>query len=157
MKFGMNLTVPAEEMDECERLTRPVWLAASLTNDIQSWEKERAHAAEKSDTNAVWVLMKQESLTEEKAKIRVLQLIKYKVTEFCETIQSLDGRKDLSPGSKCLVEVAQYMISGNLIWGMSCPRYHSGQTLNQLQIKRMKHGQPPLIISVNNRGSRVSI
>jgi hypothetical protein len=38
--FGMRLTIPPEERDECMRLTRRAWLAAFLTNDVQSWEKE---------------------------------------------------------------------------------------------------------------------
>ncbi|KAF1976245.1 hypothetical protein BU23DRAFT_565931 [Bimuria novae-zelandiae CBS 107.79] len=32
--FGMGLAIPSEEKDECWRLTRPVWLASVLTNDV---------------------------------------------------------------------------------------------------------------------------
>ena len=59
--FGIGLTIPQNEKDECWRLTRPVWLTAVLTNDVQSWEKEfkLVYTTDKTDmTNGVWVLIK---------------------------------------------------------------------------------------------------
>ncbi|KAF9739317.1 hypothetical protein PMIN01_01951 [Paraphaeosphaeria minitans] len=41
-------SIPPEEKDKCRRLTRTVWLAAFLTNDIRSWEKECGNSRSRS-------------------------------------------------------------------------------------------------------------
>ncbi|KAI1413293.1 geranylgeranyl pyrophosphate synthase [Hypoxylon sp. FL1857] len=141
--FAMGLTIPPEEKGECLRLTRPVWLAAILTNDVQSWEKEvkSFHTTDKTDmSNGVWILMKQYSIDVEEAKRRVLEIVKAFVAEFVDTVQNIRLREDLSCDSRCFIEAAQYQISGNLLWGSSCPRYHADQTLNELQLSRMRRG-----------------
>jgi hypothetical protein len=143
--WGMGLTIPSEEKDECWRLTRPVWLAAVLTNDVQSWEKEveLVHTTNKVDmTNGVFILMKQDSIDVEEAKHRVLQRVRTFVAEFVNTVKNIHSRQDLSHDSRVFVESAQYMVSGNLVWGTSSPRYHANQALNELQAARMKHGWP---------------
>jgi hypothetical protein len=143
--WGMGLTIPSEEKDECWRLTRPVWLAAALTNDVQSWEKkvELVHTTNKVNmTNGVYILMKQDSIDVEEAKHRVLQRVRIFVAEFVNTVKSIHSRQDLSYDSRVFVESAQYMVSGNLVWVISSPRYNANQALNELQAARMKHGWP---------------
>ncbi|KAF2451313.1 terpenoid synthase [Karstenula rhodostoma CBS 690.94] len=148
MTFGMALTIPPEEKDECVNLTRCVWLAAFLTNDVQSWEKEREEyktliaASDGEDTphmvNGVWVLMQQDGVDVEEAIKRVLQKVKGFVADVVRTVEDVRSREDLSEDSRCFVEAAQYMVSGNLVWGIDSPRYHADRTLNALQVARME-------------------
>ncbi|KAJ4352421.1 uncharacterized protein N0V89_007769 [Didymosphaeria variabile] len=148
----------AFEIDECSRLTRPAWAAAFLTNDVQSWEKEceeyknQTKLNHTADTphmvNGVWILMRQYSIGVQEAIDRVHQKVKVFVAEFVDTVSTLDGRKDLSEDSRSFVEAAQYMVSGNLIWGMSSPRYRSDRTLNGLQMAGLKCTGPPHVSPV---------
>ncbi|OAG09799.1 terpenoid synthase [Paraphaeosphaeria sporulosa] len=143
MTFGMALTIPPEEKEECMALTRRAWHAAFLTNDVQSWEKECAEyekqvaLSEGVETphmvNSVWVLMQQESLNVEEAIERVLEKVKGFVAEYAEIVTGIQGRMDLSEDSQCFVEAAQYMVSGNLVWGMESPRYHADRGLDRVQ------------------------
>jgi hypothetical protein len=147
--FGMALTIPPNEKEECFRLTRPVWAAAALTNDVQSWEKECKLVALQEDkadmTNGIFVLMKQDpSLDVEEAKRRVLQKAKDFVAEYVETVRTVHDRADLSPDSRVFIEAMQYMVSGNLMWGISTPRYHPDRSLTDMQISRMQHGWPAM-------------
>lgn len=152
MTFGMGLSIPTEEQDECMRLTRCVWLAAFLTNDVQSWEKECGEykkqvaisdAAEAPHmVNGVWVVMQQEHVDVQEAIRRVLQKVKGFVAEVVDIVEHVRCREDLSEDSRCFVEAAQYMVSGNLVWGIGSPRYHPDRTLNALQVARMTSSWP---------------
>ncbi|KAL1876932.1 hypothetical protein Daus18300_002538 [Diaporthe australafricana] len=141
----MALTIPAEDKDAVFNLTRPVWAAAALTNDVQSWEKEDRlfQKDEKTDmTNGVWILMREHSIGVEEAKRRILEKAKEHVAVFVKTLSQLHSRLDLSHDSRLFVEAMQYMVSGNLLWGISTPRYHSDQSLDELMVARMKYGWP---------------
>ncbi|KAJ3569175.1 hypothetical protein NPX13_g6171 [Xylaria arbuscula] len=132
--FGMGLTIPPEEKSECIRLTQPAWLAASLTNDVQSYDKEYKlhHARDNvSMANGIWVLMQQHSLDFEVAKVRVLQKIRYFVAKFTNNLENI-RTSNLSLDSRRLVEASQYMVSGNLHWGMLSPRYEVNQNQTDL-------------------------
>jgi hypothetical protein len=139
--FGMRLAIPPAERDECMRLTRRAWLAAFLTNDVQSWEKECEEYKNQvalSDTadaphmvNGVWVLMQQDSVDVQEAIQRVLQKVRGFAAEFVDIVGDVGSRKDLSEDSRCLVEAAQYMVSGNLVWGADSPRYRGDQSLDE--------------------------
>jgi hypothetical protein len=93
-------------------------------------------------TNRVFILMKQDSIGVEEAKHRVLQRVRTFVAEFVNTVKNIYNGQDLLYDSRVFVESAQYMVSGNLVWGISSPRYHANQALNELQAARMKHGWP---------------
>lgn len=143
--FAMALTIPAEDKDEVFNLTRPVWAAAALTNDVQSWEKEDRlfQKDEKTDmTNGVWIFMRENSIGVEEAKHRILEKVKEHVAAFVKTLSQIHSRLDLSHDSRLFVEAMQYMVSGNLMWGISTPRYHSNQSLDELMVARMKYGWP---------------
>nr|BCP56498.1 phomopsene synthase [Diaporthe amygdali] len=161
--FAMALTIPAEDKDEVFTLTRPVWAAAALTNDVQSWEKEdklfqKDNATDM--TNGVWMLMKQYSIGVEEAKRRILGKAREHVAEFVKTLSQIHNRLDLSLDSRLFVEAMQYMISGNLMWGISTPRYHSDQSLDEMMVARMKYGWPnhrevtKLTSDLENRGTK---
>ncbi|KAI0517898.1 fusicoccadiene synthase [Xylaria bambusicola] len=140
--FGMCLTIPAEEKDECFRLSRPVWAAAALTND-ETILTEDIIVVGSQDTNnmvnSVWVLMKQHSVDVDTAKGMILEKVRYFVAEYVDTVKNVHDMDKLSLDSKRFIETMQYMISGNLLWSVSTPRYHPDCTLTDLQISRMKH------------------
>lgn len=163
----MGLTIPPEEKDECVRLTRAAWLAAFLTNDVQSWEKEwKKEYQNQLDSNCtgeaphmvngVWVLMKQDSIDVQEAIARVLQKVKFFVAEFVDIVRVIHNREDLSHDARCLVEVAQYMVSGNLIWGASTPRYRPDVTLSEPQAARMTNGRSTDVAPVFRHAKDIS-
>lgn len=141
----MALTIPAEEKDTVFNLTRPVWAAAALTNDVQSWEKEERLFRKddaKDMNNGVWILMREYSIGVEEAKRRILEKVKEHVAEYVKILSTIHSRHDLSFDSRVFVEAMQYMVSGNLMWGISTPRYHTDQRLDDLMVARMNYGWP---------------
>ncbi|KAK8091557.1 hypothetical protein PG997_001918 [Apiospora hydei] len=158
MTFGLALTIPPQEKDTCWRLTRPVWVAMGLTNDVQPWAKE-VKAFQATDKtcmpNGVWIIMKRDSVDVGEAKLRVLQVVKSAVAEYTELIRNIHKRVDLSQDSRLLLEAAQYMISGNVAWGTTCPRYHAEQSLTKYQLARMENGWPdPMALFASSLGSK---
>ncbi|KAK3377643.1 isoprenoid synthase domain-containing protein [Podospora didyma] len=123
--FGMGLTISAEEEEICLELSRPAWQAAILVNDIQSWEVEYSVALEQKVplTNAIWVLMKQHSLSLDEAKELCREKSKTLVAEYMSILGVASGRDDLSKDARALLESLQYMITGNVVWGFQSPRY----------------------------------
>ncbi|OJJ87098.1 uncharacterized protein ASPGLDRAFT_23142 [Aspergillus glaucus CBS 516.65] len=86
----MGLVVQEEEEGLCHKLARPVWGAASLINDLQSWDKEykiaQAHGNHEL-RNAIGLLMKQHSIDAGAAKQRCCQKIKAFVAEYVQTLE----------------------------------------------------------------------
>ncbi|KAI1298516.1 fusicoccadiene synthase [Xylaria venustula] len=140
--FGMCLTIPSAEKEDCFRLTRPAWAAAALTNDLQSWDKEckSIQTQDKVDmANGIWVLMKQHSIDVDEAKSLIVQKVLHCVVELVDIINNLHTNESLSLDSWRLIEATQYyMVSGNALWGMSSPRYHADRSLTDLQFARMQ-------------------
>lgn len=129
----MALTIPDEEMDLCKELGRPTWSALALTNDLYSWEKER-DAAEKVGAshmiNAIWVLMREYSITEPQAQDLCRQKIKEYVAEAVSIVQETKSNSDLSLDLRAYTEAMLYSISGNLVWSIYCPRYHPEESFD---------------------------
>lgn len=159
--FAMSLVVQEEEEELCHKLARPVWGAASLTNDLQSWDKEYkvAQAHDNHELkSAIWLLMKQHSIDAETAKQRCCQRIKAFVGEYVQTLEYNKVRQDISGPVRTFVEAMQYMLSGNLIWGWQCPRYNPDCKPNQLQLATMKalgypfSSPPELLHRLNDPG-----
>ncbi|GAP91440.1 putative fusicoccadiene synthase [Rosellinia necatrix] len=126
LTFGMALTIPDDEYDMCMAMARPGYAALGLTNDLFSWEKER-HDSEKAGLdyvfNAIWVIMKEQSVTEAEAKDICRREIKKHVSTFKQTIQETKHSPCLSKDLKTYLEAVLYSISGNLVWSACCPRY----------------------------------
>ncbi|KAF2708718.1 terpenoid synthase [Pleomassaria siparia CBS 279.74] len=143
--FGCALTIPENEFELCEELVLPAVIAASLTNDLFSYEKE-LEAAQKSGrldvVNGLWYLMLEHKLTLEEAKVRCRNRIKVEVAKYVQTVQEVRYRVDLSDDTKRYIELMQYSISGNVVWSQQCPRYNKQATYNQRQRLRMTHGDP---------------
>lgn len=127
----MGLTIPDEEMGLCKELARPAWAALALTNDLYSWEKERDTAARIGDphvVNAIWVLMREYSITESEAQELCRQKIKECVSESVRIVDRTKKNLDLSLDLRVYIEAILYSISGNLVWSIYCPRYHPEKT-----------------------------
>ena len=141
--FGMGLTIPIEESELCAQLMRPAWIAAGLTNDLFSWEKEYAAARRNGQpnvVNAIWVLMGEHSITEYQAKELCREKIKVAVADYLQVIKKHSSDTKISLDLRKYIVAMQYSLSGNVVWSLQCPRYHSDAQYNQLQLLRMKHG-----------------
>ncbi|KAH8728004.1 fusicoccadiene synthase [Phaeosphaeriaceae sp. PMI808] len=141
--FGCALTIPDDELDLCSQLVQPAVIAASLTNDVYSYEKE-VEAARKAGkdhvTNGLWVLMIEHGISLEEAKVRCRDRIKKEVAEYVQVVERVRIRDGLSSDAKKYVELMQYSVSGNVVWSIQCPRYHKGETYNERQQLRATFG-----------------
>ena len=141
--FGMGISIPEEEMDLCRRLTRPAWIASGLTNDYYSWEKECKASLEKGQVytaNAIWVLMREHSLTVDQAKDLCWQKIKGNVAEYVRIVEENLNNENLSLDLRRYIDCMQYTLSGNVVWSKLCPRYNQTASFNESQLLRMKYG-----------------
>lgn len=148
----MALTISEHEMDLCSQLARPAFAAISLTNDLFSWEKEREDA--KRDglsyvVNAIWVIMRELSMTELEAKAVCREKIKDYVAESVRVGEETQRNCDISSDLRTYIEALQYSISGNLVWSIYCPRYHTEASYNNVQLSMMEEpfGQPDRMTS----------
>lgn len=127
LTFGMALTIPESEYDRCMELARPGYAVLGLTNDLYSWEKEKQDALRlKQDYvfNAIWVIMREMQVTEEQAKAICSEEIKKYVSEFTSTVETVKKDDSLSKDLRTYLEAVMYSCSGNLVWSITCPRYH---------------------------------
>jgi fusicocca-2,10(14)-diene synthase len=135
----MGITIPEHEMDLCKTLGRPTWEALVLTNDLYSWEKERddaARAGHAEVVNAVWVIMKEHSVSEPEAK-KICELkIKESVAQALQVADKTKRDRSLSPDLRKYTEAMLYSISGNLVWSIYCPRYHPDQARPRVERAR---------------------
>ncbi|KAI1139409.1 fusicoccadiene synthase [Hypoxylon sp. FL0543] len=99
LTFGMALTIPDEELELCTQLAKPGYAALGLTNDLYSWEKER-RAAEQAGKdyvfNAVWVITKERSTSEEEAKMICREEITKYISQYCHTVEEIRVDTSLS-------------------------------------------------------------
>ncbi len=137
----MAITIPEHETDPCKQLVGPAFAAISLTNDLFSWEKER-DAAERDGyphvVNAIWVLMREHSITELEAQQLCREEIKKFVDESVRVAEDASRNNDISLDLRKYVEAIQYSLSGNLVWSIYCPRYHPGASYNDDQYLMME-------------------
>ena len=123
----MALIIPEAEMSLCKDLVRSAWAAVGLINDLYSWEKEY-EAARKSEqphiVNAIWVIMRELSISAEEAKVVCREKIEESVAEYLVVVQQARVNPDISSDLRTYVEAIQYSLSGNLVWSVYCPRYH---------------------------------
>jgi hypothetical protein len=130
-------------MPTCAELVLPAVIAASLTNDLYSYEKE-AEAARRAGndhiTNALWVLMVEHDISLEEARERAKGRIKEEVAKYVQVVADVNSRHDLSSDARKYIELMQYSVSGNVVWSIQCPRYHKGATYNERQRLRAEFG-----------------
>jgi Terpene synthase family 2, C-terminal metal binding len=139
----MGITIPEEESELCAKLMRPAWIAAGLTNDLFSWEKEYEAAQQNGlpdVVNAIWVLMGEHSITAEQAKLLCREKIKIAVADYLVIVKENANNTSISLDLRRYIEAMQYSLSGNVIWSLTCPRYHATKQYNVLQLQRMEEG-----------------
>lgn len=124
--FGMAITIPEEEMDLCRQLTRSAYIASALQNDIFSLEKElevSRRQGHKNVVNAVWLMMRDHSITVNEARELCKAKIREHVAEYLRIIESVKDKLDVSLDLRTYLDAMLYTISGNVIWSIICPRY----------------------------------
>ena len=124
--FGMALTIPDSEMELCKHLTRPAFAAISLTNDLYSWKKEYRDAQRDGMPhviNAIWVLMRELSVSEAEAMEICRLRIKQYVADYHKVLQDVECDGTMSVDLKKYIDALQYSLSGNLVWSIYSPRY----------------------------------
>jgi len=141
--FGCGITVPEEERGICKELAAPAAIAASLTNDLFSYEGEY-EAAQTAGlpgfTNALCVLMDEHNISLEEAKAKCRARIKEEVAKYARNVRDTMSRNDLSSDAKRYIDLMQYSVSGNIVWTLQCPRYRKGVQYNERQTMRARDG-----------------
>ncbi|EMD69041.1 hypothetical protein COCSADRAFT_130354 [Bipolaris sorokiniana ND90Pr] len=135
--FGCAITIPPEEEALCTEFLTPALSAASLVNDLFSFEKK------KNDTNiqnAVYIIMKEHGCDEAEGRERLKARIRQEMAKFVQIVKDTKTRPDLSDDIKRYIDVMQYTLSGNVVWSAQCPRYNLKAKWNELQMLRAKHG-----------------
>jgi hypothetical protein len=122
----MALIIPEDELDLCFELARPGYTALGLVTNLYSWEEEKRAATDVGLDyvfNAIWVIIKESSITEEEA----IAICREKINDAMSTFNNTRIKISVSQLSKDMVvylEAVRYSYIGNLVWSMYCPRYH---------------------------------
>jgi ophiobolin F synthase len=115
----------------------PALIAASLVNDLFSFEKEKNDA---NCQNAVYIVMKEHGCSEKEGRERIKQRIRIETANYVQIVKDTKLRTDISEEVKRYVDVMQYTLSGNVVWSAQCPRYNLKAQWNELQMLRATHG-----------------
>jgi len=98
--------------------------------------------------NAIWILMREHSISESRAKEVCRQKIRECVTEAIRIVEDTKKNPNYSLDLKRYLEAILYSISGNLVWSVYCPRYHPEKLYDPLTMSMMadveKEGVYPL-------------
>ena len=139
--FAMGLSIPEDQQQTCLDLSEPMWITSCLANDCHSWEREHQAAADNnhdSVSNAIWVLMNRHSMTCDEAKAECRQRATQYAAEYLRVVDAAKARDDLCQDAKFLLDVLRFAISGHVVWGLQCLRYHPDKTLSPKQLEMAK-------------------
>ncbi|KIK55681.1 hypothetical protein GYMLUDRAFT_248492 [Collybiopsis luxurians FD-317 M1] len=153
--FSMSLKIKEYEMDKCWELTQSAYFVLVLQNDLFSWEKELEEAEHYSLSrimNILWILTREHNTDFQEAQDICRELIKKYVAEYVQIVEDVKDDESLSVDLRKYIESLQYYISGNLVWGMTCPRYHKEVSFNQRQLEWMRNGLPDRDTSLVSSG-----
>ncbi|KAL6239865.1 hypothetical protein BDW75DRAFT_248656 [Aspergillus navahoensis] len=145
LTFAQAITIPEDELDMCHQLATTAYLHMALVNDLVSWEKERQNALALGKdycTNFVFVAMEEHGLSENEAQDRCRSEIKKATAEYLRVFEDAKSRNDLSHDTMKYLESVLYSMSGNVVWGLNCPRYYASASYNDRQLEWMKNGIP---------------
>ena len=81
--FGMDISIPEEELGVCHELANTAYLNLGLTNDLYSWQKECETAVAMGQdyvVNVISVLMEEHGVSEEEAKAVCKEKIKVTIS-----------------------------------------------------------------------------
>jgi hypothetical protein len=138
MIFAMGLVIPDDQQQTCLDVSDTFWLQFSLANDCHSWEREQKMAStsgQASVTNAFWVLMNKHSMSCDEAKRVCREKASQYAAEYVRVVETAKVRSDLCDDAKLLLERMTFAISGNIVWGLQCPRYHDDRALTAAQLE----------------------
>ncbi|KAK8059989.1 hypothetical protein PG996_009919 [Apiospora saccharicola] len=145
--FGMGLRIPDHELERCQALVAPAWIAVGLQNDLWSWPKEVVAAKAQGQDhiiNSIWVLMQEHGISVSEAMQICRQLIKDYVATYIHTVDAHQDDASLSEDLRKYLLAIKYSISGHLVWSLHCPRYNPAVTFNKRQRAWMCGGVPSL-------------
>lgn len=143
----MGLHIPDHELERCQALVAPAWIAVGLQNDLWSWPKEvEAAKAQGKDhiINSIWVLMQEHRISVSEAMQICRQLIKDHVETYKNTVETHKDNTSLSEDLRRYLMAIKYSISGHLVWSLNCPRYNPEARFSQRQRSWMCNGVPSL-------------
>jgi hypothetical protein len=83
--------------------------------------------------NAIRVIMGQHSVSEEEAKKLCHGKIFALVQDYKVIVEQYRKDDSVCLDLKRYIEALQYYISGNLVWSLTCPRYHPETEFNACQ------------------------
>ncbi len=83
--------------------------------------------------NAIWVLMREHSITVDEAKEVCRQKIKDYVVDYLRIVEENQSNMNLSLDLRKFIEAMQYSLSGNAVWSRYSPRYNPEAALDELQ------------------------
>ena len=138
--LGMAITLSEAELQHCEAIVRPAWIALGLQNDYYSWDKEVRSARSHGRTNvvnAIAVLMQEHSVIEDQAKQLCKEKTRDLVLEYNRSVEESRSRTELSYDMRRYLEALRYSLSGNAVWSLTCPRYHPESGFNERQLAMM--------------------
>lgn len=129
MLFGLGMTLTPEEDEKLEDVVYNFYAALGLANDYFSFEREYdefQHSDATTLTNAVWLYMNWQNVGVETAKNMVREATMTYEKNFLSLCQRFKASQP--PVSSKINEYLtslQHLLSGNVVWSISCPRYHS--------------------------------
>jgi hypothetical protein len=129
MLFGMGITLTKEEDALLGDIARPCYASLALANDYFSFDQEWAEAQSKPGApkpiNAVWLYMQWRGVNEAVAKRLVVEATNRYETRFLELCEQFrEDHAPLDPKLDRYLRGLSYQVSGNVVWSLSCPRYH---------------------------------
>ncbi|KAI6777686.1 isoprenoid synthase domain-containing protein [Emericellopsis cladophorae] len=117
MLFGMGMVLTDKEHDEFASVVRPCFAS--------EWDEAQEPGAPKP-VNAVWLYMQWQGVDIASAKLLVLEAASHHEKQFLSLCDEF--RRKFAPVSETAdryLRGLSYQISGNVIWSLNCPRYHS--------------------------------
>jgi fusicocca-2,10(14)-diene synthase/ophiobolin F synthase len=78
--------------------------------------------------------MHRQSMTLEEANAVCRARAREYAAEYLQVVESARGRDDLCRDAKSFLDALRLGISGNIAWGLQCPRYHTDRKLTQAQL-----------------------
>ncbi|KAK8051650.1 hypothetical protein PG993_003035 [Apiospora rasikravindrae] len=148
--FGMGLRIRDHELERCQALVAPAWIAVGLQNDLWSWPKEVEAAKAQGKVhiiNSIWVLMQEHHIRVREAMQICRQLIKDYVAEYLATVEAYKDDESLSGDLRRYLLAIKHSISGHLVWSLNCPRYNPEVPFNERQRSWMCNGVPAIGLS----------
>jgi hypothetical protein len=130
MLFGMGMTLTPEEDALLADVVRPCYAALALANDYFSFDREWAEIQTNpvggKPINAVWLYMQWRGVGTAVAKRLVTEAANRYERQFLELCEQFRSRHTpVSPKLDLYLRALSYQVSGNVVWSLNCPRYHT--------------------------------